>query len=117
MSRVEEWIFKTAAAWEGNTSDSNEIKSEYNVQYDDEDLQSQVSLLMELMVYPIKSLRKEALNLAVKRVLGTNLTPEKLKVIYDDVDKNLTVEDTTLKVDTKSLADRIKNKKDIQYEI
>ena len=68
MGKLEEWIFQTAAKWEGKNAP--EVKIDYTSSFSDEDLQTEVTMLTELLVIPIKKLNKEITKLLVKKTLG-----------------------------------------------
>jgi hypothetical protein len=111
MGKIEEWIFRTAARWERKDSPNISIKSEYTSSFSDEDLQTEVTMLMQLLVQPIKTLKVNVLNLLVKKLLANDLTPDILKEIYDDIAKNTKIETTSKMTpfDTKGAAGTIKN--------
>ena len=112
MSKLEEWIFKTAALWEGRPITSD-LKVEYTSAFSDEDLETEVTMLTSLLVLPIKSLQKNATKLIVKKVMGNYLEPDVLEEINKDIDANLnmgTMESkSSSKIDLKAEAKRIKD--------
>jgi hypothetical protein len=89
IGKLEEWIFKTSAAW--LNINNPEIKVQYTSAYNDEDLRTEITMLTELLVHPIKKLRVNVLNLIVKKLLANNLQPEVLDEIYKDVEDNISV--------------------------
>jgi hypothetical protein len=84
MGKVEAWIYKIAALWEGKKDLGG--KAEYSINLSDEDLQTEMMMFTELMVYPIKSLQKESLKLQVKKILANYLKPDILDVINKEID-------------------------------
>jgi hypothetical protein len=111
MSKLEEWIFVTAAKWEGK--DKIELKIEYTSAFSDEDLQTEVTMLTELLVHPVKKLRIGVLNLLAKKLLANNLSQEVLNEIYKDVETSVNSGQfdnmNKSKVDVQSVVDRIKS--------
>ena len=85
MGKLEEWILRTSAKWLKKEID---VKIEYNSAFSDEDLQTEVTMLTELLVHPIPSLRKEVLSLIVKKLLGSNLSSDKLQEIYKEIESS-----------------------------
>lgn len=118
MGKLEEWIFRTAAKWEGR--DYSDIKVEYTSAYNDEDLRTEITMLTELLVHPIKKLRVNVLNLIVKKLLANNLQPEILDEIYKDVEDNISVINTeskfTSQINPKQEAQKIKDQNNINVE-
>ena len=118
MGKLEEWIFRTVAKWEGK--DSSDIKVEYTSAYNDEDLRTEITMLTELLVHPIKKLRVNVLNLIVKKLLANNLQPEILDEIYKDVEDNISVINTeskfTSQINPKQEAQKIKDQNNINVE-
>ena len=106
MGKTEEWIFETAARWEGKKD--IEVKSEYNSNYSDEDLETEITMLTELLIQPVRTLQKNVLNLIVKKLLGNELMPEQLKEIYDDIEKNMG-ENTADQLNVDNAVNNIKN--------
>jgi hypothetical protein len=108
MGRAEEWIFQTAAAWEGKKFEKEKIKSEYTSKFSIGDLQTEVTMLNELLMHPIKKLQQETLKLIVKKLLANDITPDILQVIYDEVDKGKSLVSQP-GMDLNSAAQKIKN--------
>jgi hypothetical protein len=122
MSKLEKWICETAAKWEKNSELGVRSNITYTSLYDSEDLQTEVSMLTELLIHPVKTLRIKALNLIVKKLLGNDLKADELQEIYVDIDKSITASVTgsqfyhvgnegSLDVLVKLLAEKIKNQK------
>lgn len=82
MSKSEEWIFETAARWIKKTEI---ISSEYTSDFSSEELQQEVSMLMQLLVYPVESLRQNVLQVLVKKLLSNNLTPDIIEKINEEI--------------------------------
>lgn len=115
MGKLEEWIFATVARLDGKKADG--IKIEYTSMFDDEDLRTEVSMLTELLVHPIKRLRQEVLGLLVKKLLGNDLKPEVLEDIYKEIESGITEnplegKSTGARIDFNAMADDIKNNDD-----
>lgn len=87
MGKTETWIFETAGKWE-NKKQAEDVKSEYAASFSDEDLETEVTMLMELLVHPIEKLQTEVLNLITKKLLADDLKPEVMAEIYADIEKN-----------------------------
>jgi len=115
MSKLEEWMFETAARWEGKKN--IETKIEYTSAFSDEDLETEVTMLTELLVHPVKKLRVNVINLIAKKLLANNLQPEVLDEIYKDVEANITAETVmgknASKINAQSVVDRIKSTKNV----
>lgn len=106
MGRTEEWIFKTAARWENKNLKQEQIKSEYSAKFSTKDLQTEVTMLNELLMRPIKKLQQETLKLLVKKQLANDLKPDILQMIYDEIDKSKNIAEK--EVDVKSAAAIVK---------
>jgi hypothetical protein len=106
MGRAEEWIFRTASRWENRTIKGNAIKSEYTSAFSSKDLQTEVTMLNELLMHPVKRLQQETLKLLVKKQLANDLKPDILQLIYDEIDKSKTIIEN--KVDVMSASSVIK---------
>lgn len=91
MGRAEEWVFKTAARWGNKSLKTNEVKSEYTSAFSSEDLQTEITMLSELLIYPFKMLQQETLKLKVKKLLANDLKPDILQLIYDEIDEKKTL--------------------------
>ena len=115
MGKLEEWIFKTAAAWEGKKN--LPVKVEYESEYSSEDLRTEVTMLTELLVHPVKSLRVNVLNLLVKKLLANNLQPEVIDQIKKDIEKSITSDPmegkSTSTIDIKKEASKIREQNKI----
>jgi hypothetical protein len=88
MGRAEEWIFRTAARWENRNIKTNDIKSEYTAKFSAKDLQTEITMLDNLLLHPIRKLQQETLKLQIKKLLANDLTPDILQLIYNEVDKS-----------------------------
>ena len=112
MGKLEEWMIKTAARWQGTTV--AEAKVEYTSAYSDEDLRTEVTMLTELLVHPVKKLRINVMELLVKKLLANNLAPEILDEINKDIAESITADPeqgkSTNKTDVAAEAERLKNK-------
>lgn len=113
MGKLEEWIFKTSADWINTSADG--LKIEYTSGYSDEDLRTEVTMLTELLVHPVKKLRVNALELIVKKLLASDLSPEILEDINKDIRSSITADPEQGKSDSKTdvaaEAERLKIKK------
>jgi len=107
MGRAEEWIFKTAAKWENKILSQKVIKSEYTSAFSSEDLQTEITMLNELLMHPIRKLQQETLKLLVKKLLANDLKPDILQVIYDEIDKSKILVES--KMDINTAAQTVKN--------
>lgn len=116
MGKTEEWIFETAGKWERKYD--LEAKSEYGAQFSDEDLETEITMLTELLVYPVKNLQKNVLNLMVKKTLAKDLKPDILEEIYKDIEKSSLNLQQTMggTFDTKKAAQEIKDKENNSNE-
>lgn len=119
MGKLEVWMFNTVLAWENKKDLQKQVESEYNSGFSDEDLVTEVTLLTELLIHPIKTLRVEVLKLITKKLLAGNLTPEVLDSIYKDIDKNLGIESPAgeAKVNIKDAAAKIKADKEAAEKV
>jgi hypothetical protein len=117
MSKTEEWIFRTAAAWQG-IYDLKDLKIEYTAAYSDEDLRTEVTMLTELLVHPVKKLRKNVLDILVKKLLANYLSPDILEDINKDIEASITADPeqgkSDSKIDVVAEAARLKNKKETE---
>ena len=84
MSKLEMWVMSTAAAWEGKDLQG---RVDYTHQFSDEDLETEITLLTEMLMHPIPSLRENIINLQVRKLLGNYLEPDVLEQIQKDVTK------------------------------
>jgi len=87
MSKTEDWCFKTIAAWEGKKD--AKMSSDYTTAFSNEDLETEVTMLTELLVQPVKELRVNVLNILVKKLLTNYIDQDKLDKIYADIEKNI----------------------------
>lgn len=111
MGKLEEWMFNTAAAWQGKSTPKLQI--EYTSAFSDEDLQAEVTMLTELLVHPIEKLKKNVLKVIAKKLLTNNLDPDTLGEIYDDIDLNLIADPANIQpkksaIDINAEAEKIK---------
>jgi len=86
MAETEKWIFFTAAKWEKKILKPGTYNSIYNSGFSDEDLQTEVSMLTELLIQPVKRLQVEVLKIITKKLLRNNVKPEVLEEITKDID-------------------------------
>lgn len=86
MSKLEEWVISTAGKWEGKDLTG---KANYTEQYSSEDLETEMTLLTEMLIHPFKTLRTETLNLMVRKALGNYLEPEKLEEIQKEISEKM----------------------------
>lgn len=103
MEETEIWIFSIAAKWQKKPLKLDAYNSVYTSGFSDEDLVTEVSLLSELLVQPVKKLRKEVLKLIAKKLLRNNLKPEVLEEINTDIDASLGEDDKPV-IDIKAMA-------------
>ncbi|MFW9871964.1 MAG: hypothetical protein ACFFG0_02605 [Candidatus Thorarchaeota archaeon] len=87
MGSLEEWIIETASRLDGKKN--IETKCEYTTAFSDEDLESEVTMLTELLVQPVKELRVNVLNILAKKLLTNYLDQDKLELIYKDIKKSI----------------------------
>jgi hypothetical protein len=111
MGKLETWICEISALWQKKSLES---KVEYTSAFSDEDLQTEVTMLTELLVHPIKKLKINVMNLIVKKLLANNLKPEVLEEIYADIEKSLTADVTegqasATKTNVQDAANKIKS--------
>jgi hypothetical protein len=111
MGKLESWIVETAAKWEGKPKP--EVRIDYTSSFSDEDLQTEVTMLTELLVLPVKSLQKNATKLIVKKVMGNYLEAETLEEINKDIDANMNMSSvegqSKSKIDVNAAAQKIKD--------
>lgn len=110
MGKTEEWICHTAAKWQGLPEQS--VKVDYTSSFSNEDLQTEVTMLTELLVHPIKKLNDEVLKLIVKKLLGNYLEPEVIQDINKEIESTKNLVDASKnssKVDLQKEALKIKN--------
>jgi len=111
MGKLESWVVETAAKWEGKPAPETRI--DYTSSFSDEDLQTEVTMLTELLVLPIKSIQKNATKLIVKKVMGNYLEAETLEEINKEIDSgmNLTLSEgqSKSKIDVNAAAQKIKD--------
>ena len=110
MGKTEEWICQTAAKWQGLPEQS--VKVDYTSSFSNEDLQTEVTMLTELLVHPIKKLNDEVLKLIVKKLLGNYLEPEVIQDINKEIESAKKLIDdgkNSSKVDLQKEAEKIKN--------
>lgn len=111
LQKTERWMFETAAKWEGKND--QEVETTYNSAFSSEDLKTEVQLLTELLIHPVASLRKNVMNLLVKKLLSNDLKADTLKEIYADIEKNITAntaestKNPAMLVDTRAAAEKI----------
>jgi len=112
MGKLEEWIFKTAARWEGKPEP--DYKCDYTSSFSDEDLVTEVTMLTGLLVHPVKKLRIEVSKLLVKKLLANNLEPSVIDEINKDIEANIQADPeqgkSTVKTDVVAEAKRLKEK-------
>lgn len=84
MSKVEEWICFAASKWQGTSNLS--YKMDYTSSFSNEDLQTEITLLTELLTFPYKKLKDEVSKLVVKKLLGNYLEPEVLQEINKEIE-------------------------------
>jgi hypothetical protein len=108
MGKTEEWIFNTSSKWE---NENKEAKIEYTSAFSDEDLTSEVTMLTELLVHPIKKLRVNVLKLIARKLLANNLKKETLDEILEDIEKNFGAIESN-DVDPKELAKKKKEEQE-----
>jgi len=115
MGKLEEWIFRTAGAW--NQDFSVDIKVDYTSSFSDEDLVTEVTLLTELLVLPIKTLNKEVTKLLVKKTMGNYLEPQVIEEINKEIDSSNSVgtieQESKSSIDVNAAADVIKKNTDL----
>lgn len=87
MGKVEKWCYKTAAKWQGSNIEDTNV--EYTSAFSDEDLELEVTMLTELLVQPVKSLRTNILKILAKKLLTNYIKNDELEEIYKDIEKNI----------------------------
>ena len=110
MGKTEEWIFKTAAKWQGKTEPS--VRCDYTASFSDEDLRTEVTMLTELLVLPIKKLRTEVSKLLVKKLLANNLEATTIDEINREIESGITADPmqgkSTSNIDVNAAAKKIR---------
>ena len=102
MERAEIWMYETASRWIGG---KDTIVSEYTSDFSSEELQNEVSMLTQLLVHPIKSLRESILQVLVKKLLSNSLPPDEIEKINAEIMSGTKVDKTAAQIfDTTSVS-------------
>jgi hypothetical protein len=87
MGETEQWMYKTASAWENKKDVAVEIK--YSSDYSSEQLRVEVDMLTEMLIHPVASLRQNILQVLVKKLLTKSLSPEVIDGINQDIERTI----------------------------
>ena len=83
LEDLERWIFKTAGMWDKTES---KVEIHYTTHYADEDIQTKVDLLSQLLILPFKKLNTAVTGLIVKNLLTGELPQAELEEIYTEIE-------------------------------
>lgn len=100
MQELEKWIFSMIGKWEGKKDIYPDIV--YPADYDEQDIQSKVNLLNQVLIYPFEKLRKKATKLLVDTILSDDLNPDELNEIHQEIEQDK-------KIDIDSLVEKQKD--------